>query len=174
MDHSSPSSSVHEILQARILQWVAMPSSRGSYRSTDQTLHLMCAALAASLMSLALVGRFFTTNAAWKAPTYGLKSQLRSRSLNSWYAKAFRTIVCLWAALSHFVSQKPKVIFYIVSYYDPYRPKIMHTFDQKGKIGQIWASIKIKSTSVYFQKISFLNWCFRNILLKKMKIIYTF
>ena len=30
MDHSSPGSSVHGILQARILEWVAMPSSRGS------------------------------------------------------------------------------------------------------------------------------------------------
>ena len=30
MDRSLPGSSVHGILQARILQWVAMPSSRGS------------------------------------------------------------------------------------------------------------------------------------------------
>ena len=30
MDHSPPGSSVYEILQARILEWVAMPSSRGS------------------------------------------------------------------------------------------------------------------------------------------------
>ena len=30
MDYSLPGSSVHEILQARILAWVAMPSSRGS------------------------------------------------------------------------------------------------------------------------------------------------
>ena len=30
MDCSPPGSSVHEILQARILEWVAMPSSRGS------------------------------------------------------------------------------------------------------------------------------------------------
>ena len=30
MDWSSPGSSVHRILQARILEWVAMPSSRGS------------------------------------------------------------------------------------------------------------------------------------------------
>ena len=30
MDYSPPGSSVHEILQARILQWVAMPSSSGS------------------------------------------------------------------------------------------------------------------------------------------------
>ena len=30
MDCNSPDSSVHGILQARILEWVAMPSSRGS------------------------------------------------------------------------------------------------------------------------------------------------
>ena len=32
MDSSLPGSSVHEILQARILGWVAMPSSGGSSR----------------------------------------------------------------------------------------------------------------------------------------------
>ena len=30
IDYSPPGSSVHGILQARILEWVAMPSSRGS------------------------------------------------------------------------------------------------------------------------------------------------
>ena len=30
MDHSLPASSVHGILQAGILEWVARPSSRGS------------------------------------------------------------------------------------------------------------------------------------------------
>ena len=30
MDSNPPGSSVHGILQARILEWVAMPSSRGS------------------------------------------------------------------------------------------------------------------------------------------------
>ena len=30
MDYSSPGSSVHGILQARILEWVAIPFSRGS------------------------------------------------------------------------------------------------------------------------------------------------
>ena len=34
---SLPVSSVHEILQARILEWVAMPSSRGSYWPRDWT-----------------------------------------------------------------------------------------------------------------------------------------
>ena len=37
MDHSPAGSSVHGILQARILEWVAMPSSRGSFWPRDQT-----------------------------------------------------------------------------------------------------------------------------------------
>ena len=37
MDSSLPSSSVHDILQARILEWVAMPSSRASSQPRDQT-----------------------------------------------------------------------------------------------------------------------------------------
>ena len=36
-DYSPPGSSVHGILQARILEWVAMPSSRGSSQHRDQT-----------------------------------------------------------------------------------------------------------------------------------------
>ena len=37
MDCSPPGSSVPEILQARILEWVAMPFSRGSSRPRDKT-----------------------------------------------------------------------------------------------------------------------------------------
>ena len=37
MDCSLPGSSVHGILQARILEWVAMPSSRGSSQPRDGT-----------------------------------------------------------------------------------------------------------------------------------------
>ena len=43
MDCSPPGSSVRGILQARILEWVAMPSSRGSSPSKDQT-HVACVA----------------------------------------------------------------------------------------------------------------------------------
>ena len=35
MDYSPPGSSVHRILQAGILEWVAMPSSGGSSRPRD-------------------------------------------------------------------------------------------------------------------------------------------
>ena len=37
MDCSLPGSSVHGILQARILEWIAMPSSRASSLPRDQT-----------------------------------------------------------------------------------------------------------------------------------------
>ena len=37
MDHSPPGSFVHGISQARILEWIAMPSSRGSSQLRDQT-----------------------------------------------------------------------------------------------------------------------------------------
>ena len=51
MGCSSPGSSVHGFLQARILEWVAMPT-QGS------NLHL--------LRQPALAGRFFTTIATWE------------------------------------------------------------------------------------------------------------
>ena len=41
VDYSPPGSSVHGILQARILQWVAISSSRGSSQPRDRT-HLSC------------------------------------------------------------------------------------------------------------------------------------
>ena len=37
MDCNPPSSSVHGILQARILEWVAIPFSRGSSQPRDRT-----------------------------------------------------------------------------------------------------------------------------------------
>ena len=37
MDCSPPGSSVHGILQERILEWVAIPFSRGSSRPRDRT-----------------------------------------------------------------------------------------------------------------------------------------
>ena len=49
LDCSPVGSSVHRILQARILEWNAMPSSRRSSRRRDQT-HISW-----------LAGRFFTT-----------------------------------------------------------------------------------------------------------------
>ena len=41
MDYSLPGSSVHGIFQARILEWVSISFSRGSFRPRDQT-HISC------------------------------------------------------------------------------------------------------------------------------------
>ena len=37
VNYSLPGSSVHGILQARILEWIGMPFSRGSFQSRGQT-----------------------------------------------------------------------------------------------------------------------------------------
>ena len=42
MDCSPPGASLHGVLQARMLEWVAMPSSRGSSPPRDRT-HIACA-----------------------------------------------------------------------------------------------------------------------------------
>ena len=42
MDCSPPGSSVHGILQARILVWVAISSSRGIFLTRGSNLHLLC------------------------------------------------------------------------------------------------------------------------------------
>ena len=56
MHYSPPGSSVHRILQASILEWVAMPFSWGSSRPRDQT-WVSC-----------IAGRFFTIWATREAP----------------------------------------------------------------------------------------------------------
>ena len=62
MDCSPPGSSVHGILQARILECVSMPPSRGSSHPRDWT-HVSCSSCTA--------GRFFTTEHQG-SPQYGL------------------------------------------------------------------------------------------------------
>ena len=58
MDCRLPGSSVCGILQARILEWIAMLSSRGSSWPSNWT-HVS--------MSPAMAGRFFTTSTTWEA-----------------------------------------------------------------------------------------------------------
>ena len=76
---SPPGSSVHGILQARILEWVAMSSSRGSSQPRDQTF-ISCIYLHRQAGS-------FTTRAPWEAPTgmgshFLLQGTLPTQGLN--------------------------------------------------------------------------------------------
>ena len=68
MDSSLPGSSVHEILQATILEWVAMPSSKGS----SWTWHWTCISC--------IAGGFLTHWTTWKSHVYIVIL------LNSWYS----------------------------------------------------------------------------------------
>ena len=56
MDCSPPGFSVHGILQARLLEWVAMPSSRESSPPRDRT------------RISRIASRFFTAEPLWKPP----------------------------------------------------------------------------------------------------------
>ena len=58
MDGSPPGSSVHGILQAGILEWVAMPTSKGTFPNQGSNL---------CLSYPALQDRFFATSATWEA-----------------------------------------------------------------------------------------------------------
>ena len=61
MDCSPPGSSVHEILQARVLEWVAISSSRGSSQPRDGT-QVSCDSC---------IGRWILYHCAtWKAHLY--------------------------------------------------------------------------------------------------------
>ena len=64
MDYSPPGSYVHGIIQAGILEWVAIPFYRGSSQPRDQT-RISCT-----------VSRFFTIRATREVPGVSIKSLL--------------------------------------------------------------------------------------------------
>ena len=67
MDHGPPGSSVHGILQTRILKWVAMPPPGNLPDPGIEP---------ASLLSPALAGGLFTIGTTWEAP-WGGSGQLK-------------------------------------------------------------------------------------------------
>ena len=78
VDCSPPVSSVHNILQARVLGWVASSASRGSFWPRDWA-HVPKAPV--------LTGRFFTTSATWETHTshYTLRKAWRILPVNKTY-----------------------------------------------------------------------------------------
>ena len=77
MDHSLPGSSDNGIFQATILEWVAMPSSRGSSQPRDQ----ICISY--------IAGRFFTAEPLGKP----LKKYMLHKSILSTY-QAIHFFIC--------------------------------------------------------------------------------
>ena len=72
MDCSLPGSSVHGISQARILEWAAISSSRGSFQPRDQT---------KSATSVALAQGFFTNDLEQQGDMFSLGTSGRELSL---------------------------------------------------------------------------------------------
>ena len=65
VDCRSPGSIVHEILQAKILEWIAMPSFGGSSRPKDRTCVSYISCTGPRVLFVCLF--VFTTNATWEA-----------------------------------------------------------------------------------------------------------
>ena len=72
MDYSPPSSSVHGISQARILEWVTISFPRGSFQPRDWTV-VSC-----------IAGRFFTIWATRGCPRWYLLKECMNKWVNEW------------------------------------------------------------------------------------------
>ena len=86
MDCSPPGSSVHGVLQARILKWVAIPSSRGSSQPKDWT-QVSC-----------IKGRFFTIWATRESSSHVWMWDLAHKE--GWVLKNW----CFWTVEKHLAS----------------------------------------------------------------------
>ena len=84
MDCSPPGSSVHGISQARILEWVAVPFSRGSSQPRDRT-HVSC------------IGTWFFYCRAATRPLYKTKTPSLSDQLEVTPLRSFPTADLTWA-----------------------------------------------------------------------------
>ena len=109
MDCSLPGSSLHGILQARILEWVAMPSSRESSQTSDQT-HASCVSW--------MAGMFFITEPSRKPYIYHIYI-LKEKEIewDAWESVADRVVLGLilpsfsFFTFSKFSAQKKCNVF---------------------------------------------------------------
>ena len=72
MDYSPPGSSVNGILQARILEWVAMPLLQRIFPTQESNPHPYVSCISR---------RVLYTSATWEAPSVRMKD-LKSRSID--------------------------------------------------------------------------------------------
>ena len=94
MDCSPPGSSVHGILLARILEWVAIPSSRASSRPRDRT----------SIPTFsALAGGFFTTSTIWEALRHLWRETIKNKNNSDCFHNMFTLCWTLHLALLTYI-----------------------------------------------------------------------
>ena len=106
MDCSPPGSSIHGILQARILEWLVIPLSRGSSQSRDWT-RVSC-----------IVGKFFTIWATREVFGYIIRGYLISSSVKTiatiffflWIAA--NDLLFLWPCINHLIQELLSHVLY--------------------------------------------------------------
>ena len=96
-DHNLPSSSVHRILQVRMLEWVATPFPRRSSWPRDQTL------------VSSVCGRFFTAEAPGKPKDLHGKATHTKSFLNFHLCLKQHALLHLWPFCYKQASDKPPV-----------------------------------------------------------------
>ena len=99
MDYSLPVSSVHGILQAKILEWVAISFSRGSSQPKNRT-WVSC-----------IAGRFFTNWAMREALFKNEQAQTSHLNRTNWRGvfKTWQTLAWIW--LTYAISPKSLFLF---------------------------------------------------------------
>ena len=96
-------SPVHGILQARILEWVAFPFSRGSSQPRDQT------------QVSHIVGRFFTSWATGKPKNTGVGSLSLFQQIFLIQESNWGLLHCWWIFLPTKLWGKPPILLYFDS-----------------------------------------------------------
>ena len=140
MNWRLPGSSAHGIIQARILEWVAMTSSKGSSQPKDQT-SISCGSC--------ITGRFFTTEPPRK-PRYS-KQQNRPKKKKSLF---FWDLLDIWRRQK--IIQPLRKLCSILVYERGYvKKKISRERDILGNIilnRKVWEELTKKYSWCKFQR----------------------
>ena len=88
MDYSPPGFSVRGVLQARMLEWVAMPSSREYSRPRDRT-HISCVSWSCRWVTYhwatrEVPGSMFLTPVGWLAAVEGQRQESAFKECKAW------------------------------------------------------------------------------------------
>ena len=107
MDCSPPGSSVHGILQARILEWVAISYFRGSSQPKDWT---------CIFVSPALAGKLLTTSATWEADLKGFVGgkkgfKVKVKKKLPYHLENVLTFKIKWMLSRHSRQDASKIVF---------------------------------------------------------------
>ena len=108
MHCSRPGSSIHGIFEARILEWVAISCSRGSFRPRDQT-HVSCISC--------ITGIFFTAWAIREAPDAQKKKKKKKSthfhpSILGKFVRLLKCVLNKCSPSSFLSSESTKIVMY--------------------------------------------------------------